>query len=425
MNKYFLFVILCLQSLFTFGQEEYNNCADAFELCPTTTFSLNNIDANATVCANCEDDFNFCFAGENSIWMTFTTNDLGGDVNVDFSNIVFENNPNQGNGLQATIIEATVPCVSSSYTLVSNCEANANNDFTLTANGLSPNTLYYVIVNGTMGNGLNAEATFDVNLNGVGVMRNPQLNISTSTTTVCKGNNVVFNAIVQDCDDQQQFNWYVNGTFVSSTVDSTFEYKDLEEGDIVSAELVCFSQCKDTITSNSISFTVHDFLVDAGPDFYIQQGESVKLQGQTSENNILWTPPYEISDVTIIQPIVAPNETTTYYLTVDNGDCSIVDEVTIYVEDNLKIPTLFSPNGDGINDEWEILGIDNYPNCYIQVFNRWGQIVFQTNGYPKDKRWDGNSESGKELTSGTYYYVIDLRDENEQQPKKGTVTIIR
>src|SRR5690554_5073624 len=181
MNKYFLFVILCLQSLFTFGQEEYNNCADAFELCPTTTFSLNNIDANATVCANCEDDFNFCFAGENSIWMTFTTNDLGGDVNVDFSNIVFENNPNQGNGLQATIIEATVPCVSSSYTLVSNCEANANNDFTLTANGLSPNTLYYVIVNGTMGSGLNAEATFDVNLNGVGVMRNPQLNISTST----------------------------------------------------------------------------------------------------------------------------------------------------------------------------------------------------------------------------------------------------
>src|SRR5690554_7817806 len=127
-TKQFILFLILMSTFVVNGQEPYNNCANAIELCPNTTFTLNNINANATVCANCEDDFNFCFAGENSIWMTFTTNDLGGDVNVDFSNIVFENNPNQGNGLQATIIEATVPCVSSSYTLVSNCEANANND---------------------------------------------------------------------------------------------------------------------------------------------------------------------------------------------------------------------------------------------------------------------------------------------------------
>src|SRR5690554_4530589 len=140
MKKHFLLVILFSSSLWIFGQEDYNNCADAFELCPNSTFSLNNINANATVCNNCEDDFNFCFSGKNTIWATFTTNNSGGDVNVNFSNIVFEDNPGQGNALQATIIKATLPCISSSYSLMSNCVANATTDFSLNAVALDPIT---------------------------------------------------------------------------------------------------------------------------------------------------------------------------------------------------------------------------------------------------------------------------------------------
>ena len=425
MIKYFLLFLLLISSLFSIGQEEYNNCADAFELCPNTTFSLNNIDANATVCANCEDDFNFCFAGENTIWMTFTTNDLGGDVNVDFSNLVFENNPGQGNGLQAAIIEATLPCISSSYSLISNCEANQTNAFSLNGVGLLPNTTFYVIVNGTMGTTQNAEVTFDVELTGAGIARNPQLSISTATTTICRDENVVFYASTIECDDLLQFNWYANGVLIGVTVDTTFEYKDLEDNDVITAEMVCFAQCKDSIVSNSITFTVLDFFVDAGPDIYILQGESINLQGQTSGGNVNWSPVYNINDPSLIKPIVYPNETTTYFLTVNNGVCSIVDEVTVFVENQLKIPNTFSPNGDGINDEWEILGIVNFPDVGIQVFNRWGQLVFQTTGYPSDKRWNGTSLGEKELAPGVYYYVINLRDEQYSEPLKGTVTIIR
>jgi gliding motility-associated-like protein len=424
MIKYFLLFLLLISSLFSIGQEEYNNCADAFELCPNTTFSLNNIDANATVCANCEDDFNFCFAGENSIWMTFTSNDLGGDVDVNINNIVFENNPGQGSGLQAAIIEATLPCISSSYTLISNCEANATTGFVLNAIALPPNTTYYVIVNGSMGTNSNAEATFDVELTGAGIARNPQLSISTNKTTVCKDENVVFQATAIDCDDQLQFNWYANGVLIGVTIDSTFEYKALNDNDVITAEMVCFTQCKDSIVSNSITFTVLDFFVDAGPDIYILQGENIKLQGQTSGSNITWSPPYNINSTSLIEPIVYPNETTTYYLTVSNGICSIVDEVTVFVENLLKVPNTFSPNGDGINDEWEILGIDNFPDCGIQVYNRWGQLVFQTTGYPSDKRWNGTAEGGKKLAPGSYYYVINLRDAQFEEPLKGAVTII-
>jgi len=199
----------------------------------------------------------------------------------------------------------------------------------------------------------------------------------------------------------------------------------LANNDVVTAEMVCFTQCKDTIISNSITFTVLDFLVDAGPDLYIQQGESIQLQGQTNEANILWSPFYNMNDPTLIKPIVNPNETTIYFLTVDNGTCSITDEVTVFVESQLEVPNTFTPNGDGINDNWEILGINNFPDCTIQVFSRWGQLVFQTTGYPFDKRWNGTSKSGKELATGSYYYVINLRDEQYDKPLKGTVTIIR
>src|SRR5690554_668403 len=260
MKNNILFLIFTFTTSFLLGQESYNNCNNAFELCPNTTFTLNNIDANATVCSNCEDDFNFCFSGENTIWMTFTTNELGGNINVDFSNLDFENNPGQGNALQAATIEATVPCVSSSYSLISNCVDNATTNFSLTAANLDPNTTYYVIVNGVMGASQNAEATFDISINGSSIDRNPQLWIATDTTVVCKGNNVAFYASAQDCDDQQAFNWYVNGSHIGTTVDSSFEYKDLSDGDVVTAELICFLECQDTITSNPLTFTVVDFL---------------------------------------------------------------------------------------------------------------------------------------------------------------------
>ena len=424
MKKYLLFVILFFQSLFIFGQENYNNCADAFELCPNASFSLNNISADATFCTNCEDDFNFCFSGQNTAWMSFTTNDLGGDVNVNFNNIVFETNPGQGNGLQAAIIEAPLPCISSSYMLISNCEANGTVGFSLNASALPPNTTYYVIVNGTMGTSQNAEATFDVNLIGAGIARNPQLSIITQQTTVCKGENVVFQALAIDCDDQVQFNWYANGVLIAVTIDSTFEYKELNDNDVITAEMVCFTQCKDSIISNAISFTVLDFLVDAGPNFYIKQGDNIKLQGQTSGSSFTWSPNYNINSTAVIAPIVYPKETAIYYLTATNGTCTIIDEVTIFVENLLKVPNTFSPNGDGINDEWEILGIDNFPDCGIQVYNRWGQLVFQTTGYPSDKRWNGTSDGGNNLASGSYYYVINLRDTQFEEPLKGTVTII-
>lgn len=406
------------------GQAAYNNCSDALELCPGVTQTANNIDANSTLCANCEDDFSFCFDGENTVWFTFTTDDDGGDVNVDFSNLTFENLPGQGNTLQATILEATVPCVSSSYNVVSNCENNAAGNFTLNAAGLNPETTYYIVVNGEMGASDNAEATFDIEINGDGVDRDPTFSIGASTTTACEGEQVVLMALVERCDDQSVIDWYVNGELLGSAVDTFFVTQDLNDGDEITATITCFDQCPQELTSNQIDMTIISFDVDAGPDLVIEQGESIQLQGSSSETDVVWSPDVNMSDPNVLNPVVNPNQTITYFLTADNGTCSITDEMVVTVNSGLVIPNTFSPNGDGINDTWEILGIEKYPDANVQVYDRWGQLVFQTTGYPPSKRWNGTSKSGKSLAPSAYYYVINVRDDDFEVPLKGHVTIL-
>lgn len=86
-----------------------------------------------------------------------------------------------------------------------------------------------------------------------------------------------------------------------------------------------------------------------------------------------------------------------------------------------EIPDAFSPNGDGINDEWNIKGMHLNPDATITLFNRWGQMLWRSErGYPVP--WDGRSR-GKGLPIDSYYYVIELH--GRPKPIVGTVTIVR
>jgi gliding motility-associated-like protein len=86
----------------------------------------------------------------------------------------------------------------------------------------------------------------------------------------------------------------------------------------------------------------------------------------------------------------------------------------------LKIPNTFTPNGDGINDTWNIVNIEAYPDCTVNIFNRWGQKVYASVGYAKS--WDGLYNNAP-LPVSTYYYIIDLK--NGTKAYSGDITIIR
>ncbi|UCG27747.1 MAG: gliding motility-associated C-terminal domain-containing protein, partial [Bacteroidales bacterium] len=85
------------------------------------------------------------------------------------------------------------------------------------------------------------------------------------------------------------------------------------------------------------------------------------------------------------------------------------------------IPTVITPNGDGFNDEWTIPFIELYPKASVEIFTRWGKLVFSSrNGYVV--KWDG-TQNGNELPMDSYYFIIDLG--NGTEPIVGNVTIIR
>ena len=118
--------------------------------------------------------------------------------------------------------------------------------------------------------------------------------------------------------------------------------------------------------------------------------------------------------------LVSPEKSGWYFIDVEKDGCLGLD--SIYVIVSVNPFEAFTPGDDDFNDTWKIVGIEKYNNAIVQVFNRWGAIVFETPGGQAYEPWDGTN-NGKELPIGTYYYMIDLK--NGEEPVSGPVTIIR
>lgn len=113
-----------------------------------------------------------------------------------------------------------------------------------------------------------------------------------------------------------------------------------------------------------------------------------------------------------------------YTVTVtDFNGCSVVDTFKIKIP--LIIPTIITPNGDGFNDTWDIINIDAYSDVHIEIYDRWGDIIYDYTGTGigyKDKtvEWDGKWH-GKDLPFASYIYIIELN--NKEESYRGVVTL--
>ena len=410
------------------AQESYNECVNALEICPNESYSVNNLGANVTFCPGCEDDFTFCFTPQNSIWLSFTTNATGGNVQVDFSNLVFELSAGQDTELQATIIAAVAPCDATTYTQLGNCLSNESGNFSLIALGLNPSTTYYVVIDGD-NNGVGitepAECTFDVSVSGVGVDRPiSSITIDPNMASVCLQETVTFTASITDCPNTGNYEWFINGALAATTTIPNFQTSALTQGDIVSVQTACYAICPATPSDATSPITVLSFPIDAGPDQTIQPGESAILGGATTASTFEWTPTFNVSNPFNLNPVVSPSETVTYTLTATQNGCTLTDQTIITVVSFIEIPNSFSPNEDGANDTWIIEGAELYPDASMKIYSRWGQPVFETIGYTKLKAWDGTNQRGKPLAAGVYYFIFELRD-SEEQLFKGSLTMVR
>jgi gliding motility-associated-like protein len=186
----------------------------------------------------------------------------------------------------------------------------------------------------------------------------------------------------------------------------------------------------DSICFDIDSVTIQVFpqiIIDAGPDQTILYEHSATLTASSPDVSItyLWNPSLWITDSVSATTIATPILTTTYYVFATNlNGCVESDSVKVTVIPIIIVPTGITPNGDGSNDVWMIDLINFYPNCEVEIYNRWGEKLFYSRGYPDSERWDGTFNN-KPLPTGTYYFVINLHDEFDSKPITGPITIMR
>lgn len=168
--------------------------------------------------------------------------------------------------------------------------------------------------------------------------------------------------------------------------------------------------------------------IEAFADQNIALGESsdpLNVYGTTpvfGVESYVWSPVGSLDDFQSATPIATPSVTTTYTVEADVGTCLVSDQVTITVNDAVTVFNAFSPNGDGFNDTWKINRIESFDSASINVYDRWGQRVYKTIGY--NEPWDGTND-GKRLSTGTYYYVIELNSLTVvSEPITGYVVIL-
>ncbi len=166
---------------------------------------------------------------------------------------------------------------------------------------------------------------------------------------------------------------------------------------------------------------------DAGELDNVFVGQEVTLGGDPtgpSGSSYNWSPEQWLGDTTIANPTLQPEDAGLYDYVVEvtsSEGCVGYDTIEVDVRPEVVFPDGFTPNGDGVNDVWNISYIDQYPEAVVEVYNRWGELLFRSEGY--EEPWDG-TYNGEPVPVGTYYYIIDLKDDRVE-PYTGPITIIR
>lgn len=251
----------------------------------------------------------------------------------------------------------------------------------------------------------------------------PEADFVFNKPSVCIGDNVILTDNTDGKDGLvNQWFWDMGDGATRLTNPVTYTYPDTIDYTITLYTINSHGCNSDTITK---PFTVYPYPhVNAGPDRFVLEGGQIQLETTTfaNEPQYNWTPPLYLTDSKIPRPwVIKPKTDMTYRLTVTGrGGCQLSDNVFVELLKFPVIPNTFTPNNDGINDQWRIDFLNTYPNNLVQVFTRAGKLVFESRGY--NTPWDGTLK-GKPLPFDTYYYIIEPGSGRE--PITGYVTILK
>jgi gliding motility-associated-like protein len=253
----------------------------------------------------------------------------------------------------------------------------------------------------------------------------PVAAFAVSTDKVCEGSSVNFTDQSTSSGTITAWDWSFGDGTRSTQQNPTKTYSKF--GDYTATLTVTDNNgCKSAITSPGKVVSVRiNPKIDAGPDLTADENTPVVLRAtaaNASELLFVWQPANLLSNPTILQPTYIATQDQDFVLTATDKDglCTAQDAMKVKVLKKVVVPNAFSPNGDGINDVWIIRNLPDYPDASVKIFDRYGQVVFESKGYSKP--WDGTMQ-GRPLPVGTYYYIIHVKA--GEKPLQGSITIIR
>ena len=232
----------------------------------------------------------------------------------------------------------------------------------------------------------------------------PSVNLGPDTS-LCEGSSLTLSTI---SNPFTSYLWSDGSTGNSMMVSSTGSYW-------VNLSNTC-GTATDTINVNFNSIPV----VNLGLDTSILVGDTIILNAGNIGASYLWQDGNTNQTYTVLDP-------GTYWVMVTSNQCSASDSILIELkltDVNFEIPTIFTPNSDGINDFFIPIDRSGISSLEIEIFNKWGQTIFTSNYL--DINWDGRTQTGQFVPQGTYYWIAYYSDfEGNTYSAKGVFTLLR
>lgn len=241
---------------------------------------------------------------------------------------------------------------------------------------------------------------------------------SISDSLICKGERILFSADALPGWDELRWE-FGDGTMVSG-MDTTWHSYEAE-GNLTATLYMNYPYCAEYLLSKTLTVVAPPVL-SLGPDTSMCPGQGPLLltANHSGMGSLLWSDGSTGGSMLATQP-------GDYWVTATMAPgCATTDSISIRKDCYLDVPNIFTPNGDGLNDYFfpRQLITAGVVRFHLQVFNRWGEMMFETNSID-GRGWDG-ATSGKPQPQGVYVYQITAVFNNGTQEKyTGNVTLIR
>ena len=211
------------------------------------------------------------------------------------------------------------------------------------------------------------------------------------------------------------------GVFTDTIALTPFGDGVTEGNETVVFSIIVENPCENSFDTTTALLTIQDYI-----PMTIQWGDSTNICDELAETGMVWCAvqngigpysytwsptPYANNDsIAFPATDLDPNLTEMSVNVIDACGQNISSGlIPVYNQCPLKVPNVITMNGDNINDEFIIRNIEDYDRVRLQIFNRWGNLVFETEDYQND--WTGLDANGQELLEGVYSYVVTPESE--------------